>query len=284
MKVKIIVDSTADLTPQVQSRVQVIPLTIRFGDKEYIDGVTIDSKMFYEMLTTGQDLPTTSQATPFVFKEAFEKAVEEGYQVVVITVSSKLSGTYQSAVIAAEEFPGKVFVVDSKSVAIGSGILTEYALELIDRGLDAENIAWKLMQKREEVRLVAIVDTLEYLKRGGRISKTAAIAGGLLSIKPVIGVEDGEIRMLGKARGAKQAGSMLLQEIEKAGGIDYDKPLLLGYTGTSDESLKKFIEENASAWERDAEQLPYTVVGSVVGTHAGPGAVAAAFFSRNRAK
>ena len=284
MKVKIIVDSTADLTPQVQSRVQVIPLTIRFGDKEYIDGVTIDSKMFYEMLTTGQDLPTTSQATPFVFKEAFEKAVEEGYQVVVITVSSKLSGTYQSAVMAAEEFPGKVFVVDSKSVAIGSGILTEYALELIDRGLDAENIAWKLMQKREEVRLVAVVDTLEYLKRGGRISKTAAIAGGLLSIKPVIGVEDGEIRMLGKARGAKQAGSMLLQEIEKAGGIDYDKPLLLGYTGTSDESLKKFIEENASAWERDAEQLPYTVVGSVVGTHAGPGAVAAAFFSRNRAK
>ena len=284
MKVKIIVDSTADLTPQVQSRVQVIPLTIRFGDKEYIDGVTIDSKMFYEMLTAGQDLPTTSQATPFVFEEAFEKAVEEGYQVVVITVASKLSGTYQSAVIAAEEFPGKVFVVDSKSVAIGSGILTEYALELIDRGLDAENIAWKLMQKREEVRLVAVVDTLEYLKRGGRISKTAAIAGGLLSIKPVIGVEDGEIRMLGKARGAKQAGSMLLQEIEKAGGIDYDKPLLLGYTGTSDESLKKFIEENASAWERDAEQLPYTVVGSVVGTHAGPGAVAAAFFSRNRAK
>ena len=284
MKVKIIVDSTADLTPQVQSRVQVIPLTIRFGDKEYIDGVTIDSKMFYEMLTTGQDLPTTSQATPFVFEEAFEKAVEEGYQVVVITVASKLSGTYQSAVIAAEEFPGKVFVVDSKSVAIGSGILTEYALELIDRGLDAENIAWKLMQKREEVRLVAVVDTLEYLKRGGRISKTAAIAGGLLSIKPVIGVEDGEIRMLGKARGAKQAGSMLLQEMEKAGGIDYDKPLLLGYTGTSDESLKKFIEENASAWERDAEQLPYTVVGSVVGTHAGPGAVAAAFFSRNRAK
>ena len=284
MKVKIIVDSTADLTPQVQSRVQVIPLTIRFGDKEYIDGVTIDSKMFYEMLTTGQDLPTTSQATLFVFEEAFEKAVEEGYQVVVITVASKLSGTYQSAVIAAEEFPGKVFVVDSKTVTIGSGILAEYALELIDRGLDAENIAWKLMQKREEVRLVAIVDTLEYLKRGGRISKTAAIAGGLLSIKPVIGVEDGEIRMLGKARGAKQAGSMLLQEMEKAGGIDYDKPLLLGYTGTSDEGLKMFFEENASAWERSPEQLPYTVVGSVVGTHAGPGAVAAAFFSRNRAK
>ena len=280
MKVKIIVDSTADLTPQVQSRVQVIPLTIRFGDKEYIDGVTIDSKMFYEMLTAGQDLPTTSQATPFVFEEAFEKAVEEGYQVVVITVASKLSGTYQSAVIAAEEFPGKVFVVDSKTVAIGSGILTEYALELVDRGLDAENIAWKLMQKREEVRLVAIVDTLEYLKRGGRISKTAAIAGGLLSIKPVIGVEDGEIRMLGKARGAKQAGSMLLQEIEKAGGIDYDKPLLLGYTGTEDTLLQKFMEETADFWADHPGQLRSTIVGSVVGTHAGPGAVAVAYFKK----
>ena len=283
MKVKIILDSTADLTPEVQNRVTVIPLTIHFGDKEYVDGVTIDSKMFYEMLTTSQNLPSTSQATPYVFEEAFEKAVAEGYQVVAITVASKLSGTYQSAVIAAEEFPGKVFVVDSQTVAIGSGILTEYALELVDRGLDAESIARNLIQKREEVRLVAIVDTLEYLKRGGRISKTAAFAGGLLSIKPVICIEDGEIKMLAKARGAKQANSMLVQEIEKAGNIDFEKPFLLGYTGTSDEGLRRFIQESKPLWNGQ-EELPATIVGSVVGTHAGPGAVAAAFFRKNRVK
>jgi DegV family protein with EDD domain len=280
MKVKIILDSTADLTPEVQNRVTVIPLTIHFGDKEYVDGVTIDSKMFYEMLTTSQNLPSTSQATPYVFEEAFEKAVAEGCQVVAITLASKLSGTYQSAVIAAEEFPGKVFVVDSQTVAIGSGILTEYALELVDQGLDAENIAEKLMQKREDVRLIATIDTLEYLKRGGRISKTAAFAGGLLSIKPVVCVEDGEIKMLTKARGAKQANSMLVQEIQKAGNIDFGKPFLLGYTGTSDEGLRRFIQESQSLWNGQ-EELPFTVVGSVVGTHAGPGAVAAAFFTKN---
>ena len=155
MGVKIIVDSTADLTPWVRQRVDVVPLTIHFGQKEYVDGVTIDSQTFYEMLVESDVLPTTSQATPFAFEEAFRKAVEDGFEVVCITCTSKLSGTYQSAVIAAEEFPGKVHVVDSKTIAIGSAILTEYALTLLDRGLSAEEITWKLMQKREDVRVLA---------------------------------------------------------------------------------------------------------------------------------
>lgn len=281
MKVKILIDSTADIIPEAEKRVTVIPLTIRFGDKEYLDGVTIDSRMFYEMLVESDELPTTSQASPFVFAEAYEKALQDADQLVMITVSSKLSGTYQSAVIAAEDYPGKVFVVDSQSVAIGSGILVQYALRLLDRGLDAENIAWKLMQKREEIRVLAMLDTLEFLKRGGRISKTVAFAGGLLNIKPVVCVENGEIKMLGKARGSKQANNLLIQEIEKAGGVDFDKPLLLGYTGLSDVLLQKYIQDSASLWEEYRDNLPVTVVGSVVGTHAGPGAVAVAFFSKN---
>ena len=154
MNIRIIVDSTADLTPQVRSRVDVVPLTIHFGEKEYIDGITIDSRTFYEKLIESDVLPTTSQATPFVFEEKFRRAVEEGFQVVCITCSSKLSGTYQSAVIAAEEFSGQVFVVDSQTIALGSAILTEYALGLADQGMDAETIVWKLMQKREKVRLL----------------------------------------------------------------------------------------------------------------------------------
>ena len=279
MSVKIIVDSTADLLPQAAARVKIIPLTIRFGDREFIDGVTIDSKKFYEMLVESDELPTTSQANPAVFEEAFTEAVEQGHEVVCITCSSKLSGTYQSAVIAAEEFPGKVFVVDSKTIALGSAILTQYALELLDKGLSAEEIAWKLMQKRDKVRLIAMLDTLEYLKKGGRISKTVAFAGGLLNIKPVICIEDGEIKMLDKARGSKQGNNLLVQEIRKAGGVDFRKPLLLCYTGLSDSLLQKYIADSAALWEGNTEQLPVRIVGSVVGTHAGPGAVAVAFFS-----
>lgn len=279
MSVKIIVDSTADLIPQVRSRVEVVPLTIRFGEEEYTDGVTIDSHTFYEKLIESDVLPTTSQASPYDFEEKFRRAVEEGHQVVCIAVSSRLSGTYQSACIAAEEFPGKVFVVDSQTIALGSAILTDYALSLVDRGMDAETIAWKLMQKREKVRLLAMLDTLEYLKKGGRISSTVALAGGLLNIKPVVCIENGEIKMLGKARGSRQANNLLVQEIEKAGGVDFHKPVLLGYTGLSDALLKKYIQDSSTLWEGRVEELPCSVVGSVVGTHAGPGAVAVAFFA-----
>ena len=281
MSVKIIVDSTADVTPQVRSRVTVVPLSIHFGDEEYIDRVTIDSHTFYEKLIESDVLPTTSQASPFVFEETFSEAVEAGFDVVCITCSSRLSGTYQSAVIAAEGFPGKIYVVDSYTIALGSAILAEYALQLADAGEDAQTIAWKLMQKREKVRLLAMLDTLEYLKKGGRISPAVALAGGLLNIKPVVCIENGEIRMLGKARGSRQANNLLVQEIGKAGGVDFEKPVLLGYTGLSDALLQKYIRDSAVLWQGNLEQLPVEVVGSVVGTHAGPGAVAVAFFARD---
>lgn len=279
MSVKIIVDSTTDMIPEVRARVDVVHLTVHFGDREYIDGVELDSRKFYEMLVESDTLPTTSQATPYAFGEAFEKAVAAGDDVVCITVSGKLSGTYQSAVIAAEEYSGRVYVVDSRSITIGASILTEYALGLVDQGLDARTIAEKLLHKREKIQLLAMLDTLEYLKKGGRISSTVAFAGGLLNIKPVITLNGGEIRILGKARGSKQANNLLVQEIRKAGGVDFSSPLLLGYTGLSDALLQKYIQDSASLWEGNCEKLPVCVVGSVVGTHAGPGAVAVAFFA-----
>lgn len=279
MSVRIIVDSTTDLPEQTARWVTVVPLTIHFGEQQYVSGVDIDARKFYEMLVEGDVLPTTSQPTPYAFTQVFQEAVDAGDTVVCITVSSKLSGTYQSACIAAADFPGKVFVVDSLTVAIGGGILTEYALSLTDKGMDAEEIAWKLMQKREKVRLLALLDTLEYLKKGGRISSAVAFAGGLLNIKPVIAVADGEVKMLGKARGSKQGNNLLVQEIDKAGGVDFEKPLLLGYTGLSDALLQKYIVDSAALWQGKVEQLPVSIVGSVVGTHAGPGAVAVAFFA-----
>ena len=281
MGIRIIVDSTADLTDRVRQRVDVVPLTISFGDEEFVDGVTIDSMTFYEKLVESDVLPTTSQATPFAFGEAFSRAVEAGDAVVCITCSSRLSGTYQSAVIAASEYEDQVYVVDSETLAIGSGILTDYALTLVDRGMEAAEIARELTAKRGSVRVLALLDTLEYLKKGGRISKTAAFAGSLLNIKPVVCIQDGQIRLLGKARGSRQGNNLLVQEIEKAGGVDFDMPILLGYTGISDALLRKYVADSAHMWEGRTDDLPVRIVGSTVGTHAGPGAVAAAFFAKS---
>lgn len=279
MKTRIIVDSTADLFTELKSRVDVVPLTVHFGEEEYLDGVTIDHKTFYEKLIESDVLPTTSQATPDSFIKEFQKIKENGDSAVVITISSKLSGTYQSAVIAAEDFDN-IYIVDSGSAAIGSGILAERALKLADDGMNAREIAKLLNEEKEKIVIIALFDTLEYLKKGGRISKTAAFAGSVLNIKPVLSVIDGEITVLGKARGSKMGNNLLVEEIEKVGGVDFEKPVLLGFTGLSDALLLKYIEDSKYLWEKGLKDIRYTAIGSVIGTHAGPGAIAAAFFKK----
>lgn len=280
MSVKIIIDSTTDLLPQIKEQVEVVPLTVRFGEDEYIDGVNIDHKMFYEKLIESDEVPTTSQATPNAFIPYFDKIKEAGDSAVVITLSQKLSGTYQSAVIAAQDYDN-IYVVDSSTVTIGAGILVEHALSLVKSGLSAKDIAQKLEEEKERVIVAAMLDTLEYLKKGGRISASVAFVGGVLNIKPVISIDKGEIVMLGKARGSKQGNNLLAQEIEKAGGVDFDKPVLLGYSGLSDTLLHKFIEDSKDLWNQSKESLNISPIGAVIGTHAGPGAVAVAFFKKN---
>lgn len=277
MAVKIIVDSTVDLTPEVKAQVKVVPLSVRFGEAEYLDGVTITAEEFYKRLVTSEELPTTSQPTPAAFEDAFREEVEAGNEVVCITIASRLSGTYQSATIAAEEFPGRVFVVDSRTAAIGSGILAEYALELIRQGMGGEAILQELMEQRRKIRLYFMVDTLEYLKKGGRLNSAVAIVGGLLNIKPILHVEEsGELKMLSTARGMKKAFSMLTELSSKEGGPDRTRPIMLAYTGESDGNLCKYMEESTGMWAPDTKK---TIVGAAIGVHAGPGAVAAAFFA-----
>ena len=280
MSVKIIIDSTADMPQELKSRCCVVPLTVRFGDEEYVDGVTIDHKAFYEKLVECDVLPSTSQATPAAFEGVFSEVADAGDTAVVITLSADLSGTYQSAVIAAADYADRIFVVDSRSAAIGTGILAELALQMAEDGMEATSIARALVCQREKIRVVALLDTLEYLKRGGRIGKGVAFAGSLLSIKPVAAIQDGKIQLLGKARGSKQGNNLLVQEIKKTGGVDFDKQLLLGYTGLSNALLKKYVEDSRVLWKTGTQQLRSTPIGSVIGTHAGPGAVAVAFFCK----
>ena len=248
MKTRIIVDSTSDLLPAVKEQVHIVPLTVHFGEEEYVDGVTIDHKAFYEKLVETDVHPSTSQATPAAFEKEYEEARVAGEAAIVITLTSKLSGTYQSAVIAAQDYEN-IYVVDSGTAAIGGGILVEYALKLRDAGLETKQIVEKLEAAKHRVVIVALVDTLEYLKKGGRISKTVALAGSILNIKPALSIVDGEINMLGKARGSKMGNNLLVQEIEKAGGVDFTMPVLLGYTGLSDAMLLKYIEDSKYLWE-----------------------------------
>ena len=277
--IKVIVDSTADLTDEVRKRVCVVPLTVHFGDVEYIDKVTIDNKTFYEKLIEDDVIPTTSQATPIKFEDEYDK-IAPGDEAIVITLSSKLSGTYQSACIAAGDREG-IYVVDSDNVTVGTSILVEEALNLIDAGLSAKEIAAKLEEDKERILVIALLDTLEYLKKGGRISPTVAFIGGILNVKPVINIEHGVINVLGKARGSKHGNNLLVEEIQKSGGVDFGMPVLLGYTGLTDNLLLKYIDDSKPLWDNSSDELRYTSIGSVIGTHAGPGAIAVAFFKKN---
>ncbi|MBO4309853.1 MAG: DegV family protein [Lachnospiraceae bacterium] len=280
MNTRIIIDSTADISKETREKVTVIPLNLYFGEEEYLDGVTIDYREFYEKLIESDVLPHTSQANPEAFREIFEEVKEKDETAVLITLSSTLSGTYQSAVIAAEEYEGRIFVVDSRNATIGSGILVELAVKLAESGMGARELAGRLVVERDKICLMGIVDTLEFLKRGGRISKTAAFAGEMLGIKPVLRIQDGEIVILGKARGSKKSNNLLVTEIEKTGGVDFSKPVMLGYSGLEDSMLEKYVEDSRFLWENHLDELKRSCIGSVIGTHLGPGVVAVAFFAK----
>lgn len=279
-KVRIITDSASDIGSFRKENLTVLPMTIRFGEAEYLDGVTIGHREFYEKLIESEELPHTSLISPQDFEAAFQKAVAAGEKAVVVTLSGKLSGTFQSAAIAAADFPGDVFVVDSRNAAIGEQVLVRYALELAEEGKSAEEIAATLTREREHIHLIALLDTLEYLKKGGRISKSVAFVGGMLAIKPVVTVKDGEVVMLGTARGSKKGNNFLIKEIEGTSGIDFSRPICLGYTGLNDTLLRKYMQDSAFLWEPHTDSLNVCTIGATIGTHVGPNAIAAAFFCK----
>ncbi len=277
-KIRIITDSGSDLPQNYNERITVLPMSIRFGEKEYKDGIDITTKEFYEKLIESDELPVTSLVSPGDFEDAFRSAVDNGEKVVAITIAGKLSGTYQSAMLAASNFQNDVFVVDSKNVATAEQILVLRGLELIEEGLSAKAVAEELEQERDKIHIVALLDTLEYLKKGGRISSAVAFVGGALNIKPVVTCKDGVVSMIGKARGSKNGNNFLIKEIEGTSGIDFSKPVRLGYTGLNDALLQKYIEDSSDLWQ--GQSLVVSYIGSTIGTHVGPGAIAVAFFEK----
>ena len=257
---------------------------MRFGEEEFLDGVTLSNREFYERLIETDEIPKTSQITPFEYRSNFEKAVEAGEQVVCFCLSSGVSGSFQSACVAAQEFEGDVFVVDTQQFCISEAIIVERAVQMRDQGMSAAEIYAAIEVEKKDAHVLAIFNTLEYLKLGGRISAAAAFAGGLLSLKPVLTIEDGVVKILGKARGSRNGNNMLTEFAEKLGGIDFERPFCFGYTGFSDETLKKYIHDSARLYAdkldvNDPGKFRIAKVGATIGTYAGPGAIAVAFFA-----
>lgn len=278
MATRIITDSASDIVDFPNPNLTVLPMTVAFGNTVYHDGVDLTHERFYDLLVESDELPSTGAVSPGVFAQAYDKAQAAGEDVVVVTLSSKVSATWQSARIAAEGRDG-VQVVDSLNSCIGERVLVEYALMLVERGLSAADIAARLERARSRVHMLALLDTLEYLRRGGRIGSAAAAAGALLALKPVVTMANGEVGLLGKARGSKNARNLLVELVGEH-PIDFAMPFCLAYTAGGEAMLKKYVRDSSDLWEGIVDALPICSVGATIGTHAGPGAIAVAYFSQ----
>ena len=277
-RVKIYADSTCDLTPEEaeQLGVVLIPMSVVFGEDIYQQGVNLSTAEFYEKQAGSKENPTTVQLTPYDLEQIYRDATDDGSEVVAIHLSSALSGTYQSAALAAHAVKG-VYAIDSKNATFGSNLLVRIAARLRDEGKNASEIAEKITELAGKVRLVAYVSTLKYLVRGGRLSAVAGVAGSVLGITPVIRVIDGALQNNGKPRGKKAAFEELIRQAA-AHGIDTNYEVVFGHarTGETMDEFKKLaapMVEGASIFDCE--------VGPVIGTHTGPGAVGIAFIGED---
>lgn len=280
MSIRIITESSSDIDQDISKElnITVLPIQLHIGEKDYQDGIDISKSRFYELLIEEDALPKTSQITPFTYEEAIKKEMDDGNEVLIISLAEELSGCYRNAVFSSEEYKDKVSVIDSRSATLGQQVLVLRAVQLVKENKSLNEITTILEEEKKHVHVIALMNTLEYLYKGGRISKAAYAAGALLGIKPVITIEEGKINVLGKARGSRSGNNMLMKEVEKSGGIDFSRPISLGYSGLSKEKLDKYIKDSSSLYEGKIDTLPITQLGPTIGTYAGEGAVCFAWF------
>ena len=277
MAVKIVVDSASDISEKEANErgIIMVPMLITFGDEEFYDGVNLLPNEFYEKLVSSKELPQTSLVNEYRWSEVFEEHTKNGDELVVITISSKLSGTYNAACDAAKKYEG-VYVVDSLNACAGERLVCEYAMQLAGNGLLAKEIATLLDATKTKIKLFAMIGTLEYLKKGGRISAAVAFAGTLLSLKPVIAVDGGEVKVIGKAMGAKNGKAMVNKFVNETAGVDTDKPYSILYSGTDIGAAERYAAEKTVF----GDNPPINCLGGTIGTHIGPGAIGVAYFEK----
>lgn len=279
MSIRILTDSASDIDQNELENVKVMALTITIDGKSYRDGIDINKNEFYELLENSETMPVTSLINPQEFIDTFEEIREAGDEAILITISSELSGTYQSAKVAADDFDN-ISVVDSLQVAAAQKILVERCQQLIKEGLSRQEIVDKLNEEKQKIAIFASVDTLKYLLKGGRISKTSATVGGIIGIKPILTLDNGKLISIGKARGSKQSHLFLNKKVEEVGGIDFSMPYAVGYSGTDNSNLLSYMENNKELVDAAPHEIEIVQIGTAVGTHAGPGAVLVTFFKK----
>jgi DegV family protein with EDD domain len=274
--IRVVTDSTSDILPE-QARalgIDVVPLTVRFGDQQFLDGIELRPDDFYARLPTTTVQPSTSQPTPEQFAEVYRGHLAAGDTVVSIHISSKFSGTLQSASLAAQEFPaGAVRVVDSTTVSAGMDALVLAALRDVDHGCDADQVVLRLEARRRRVDVYMLLDTLTYLQRGGRIGRAQGFLGGILKVKPLLRITDGEVHPQARVRSRQHGIAKMLEIVSAAGTLEY----LAAFHCGAPELLELLVPQLESA--HPEVSVATGQLGAVVGTYSGPGGVGVAFLS-----
>lgn len=280
MGVRIISDSACDIVGNTSEYLKIIALPIIFGTEQYWDCVDMSHFEFYDKLVSSTVHPSTSQAPPYYWEEAIREVQSQGHQAILFTLSSQLSGSYNSARLAASEFEGGVHLIDSENVCIGQKILVEYAVQLAKEGREFEEMIEILEEAKKKIRLIAILDTFKYLRRGGRINHITEFVGETLAIKPIVTLRNGRIELMGQAHGSNQANRVMRHMVEKCGGINHDMPYALGYTGKDPHRVHKFVDYTIDFWNGKEKELSIGTIGGPVGLHTGPGCFGVAFFEK----
>jgi DegV family protein with EDD domain len=278
--VRLVTDSTADIPREVclALGIEVVPLKVHFGNDTYRDGVSLHAEQFYELLKQSSVLPTTSQPSPVDFLEIYKRLNEEpDVQIISVHISSELSGTYQSGVLAKSLLKEKVDIttIDSRTASYGFGGIVVAAAEAARQGKSKEAILTLIKKLIEQSKLYFLVDTLEYLQKGGRIGKVAALLGSLLKIKPILSVEDGEAVSVEKVRGQKAAVQRIIELLKLNEMAASKVSVMIAHSNTPEaaEQLGDLVKANFQL-----ATLSYTTLGPVIGTHVGPGTVAVFMF------
>lgn len=269
--IKIMTDSLSDIPLELREKydITVLPLTIIFGEEEYKDGIDLTIDQFFTKLETAKNMPRTSQVTPLDFLIEIEKALNEGYQVMIINASSQASGTHQSALMAKNQLnTDDVTVFDTMALSYGCGMIVVEAAKMAKEGKTKEEILHKINDMKNRIDHIFSVDTLEFLKRGGRLSPAKAAIGTILNVKPILTIEDGVVDPLDKVRGTKKVIPKILELAQQRGLDKGVKSLCVGHGGNPEglEDLKDAIQK-----EFAPEEIITTEIGCTIGTHTGPG-------------
>lgn len=280
MKIKLITDSTCDIAPHIlESRgIQFVPLKVLFKEKEYVDKIDLTNPEFYEMMRNAKELPTTSQVNPGEFHDVFESAIAEGAEVVGIFLSSELSGTFNSAVVAKEMLGSdKIHLIDSRSVSFALGLMVLRLQQKIDEGASVSEVMDFAASMRDQSQLYGMLDTLDNLKKGGRLSSGTAMIGKMLNLKPIIEVKDGLVNVAEKARGSRKGLAWMIDQL----AVSYPDGQIDELAIAHANNLENLADIKALLLEKfNIGTIHELEIGSVVGTHTGQGAVGVTYFKK----